>query len=100
MKGLTQQLRVTLGDDDGEFDVWTWPIDYDVQAFTYKRHPEWPTREENPVGFLLFLSWAAGRRAGLIEMSEKYETYKARVRNVEDLGQEDVNPTEPAPGAG
>ena len=76
--------------------MWTWPIDYDVQAFTAKRHPEWPTTPGEPGRAISSSSaWAAARRSGLIERSEKYEDFKGRVRNVEDLGQEDVDPTVP-----
>jgi hypothetical protein len=98
LKTLRQHLRVTR---DGEStDVWTRPIDMDVLAFTYRRHPEWPDREANPVGYLLFLSWAALRREGAIPMDLKYEAFKAEVEDIEELEPEPVGPTEPAPGAG
>jgi hypothetical protein len=98
LKSLRQHLRVTRGGDT--FDVWTWPIDHDVQAFTWRRHPDWPSREDNPVGFLLFLAWAAARRAGDIPPDLKYETFKGEVEDIEELEAPAVDPTEPVPGAG
>lgn len=98
LKTLRQHLRVTRAGET--LDVWTRPIDLDVLAFTWKRHPDWPSREENPVGFLLFLSWAALRREGTIAMDVKYETYKTEVEDIEELEPEPVGPTLPAAGAG
>jgi len=98
LKTLRQHLRVTR--EGQTLDAWTRPIDLDVLAFTWKKHPDWPTREENPVGFLLFLSWAALRRAGDIPMDLKYETYKTEVEDIEELEPEQVVPTGPAAGAG
>ena len=98
LRTLRQHLRVTRGGETT--DVWTRPIDLDVLAFTWKRHPDWPSREDNPVGFLLFLSWAALRRDGGIPMDLKYEQYKTEVEDIEELEPEQVDPTGPAPGAG
>jgi hypothetical protein len=98
LKTVRQHLRLTR--DGQHLDVWTRPIDQDVLAFTYKRHPEWPSREDNPVGFLLFLSWAALRREGAIPMDLKYEVYKTEVEDIEELEPQEVGPTQPAAGAG
>ena len=97
--GVRQRLHIER-DDEPSFDVTVWAIDHDVLAFTYKRHADWPTREENPVGFLLLLAWVAARRAGEIPGDLKYETFKATVVDVLELEVEPVNPTRPAPGAG
>ena len=97
LKGIRQHLRVTLPDET--FDVWTKPFDYDLYGFTAKRH-EWPDADENPVGYLLFLAWSAARRGGLITVDQKFEAFKALVDNLEELEPEEVDPTDPAPGAG
>ena len=99
-KGVRQRLHLDRGDLDESFDVTVWAIDHDVLSFTYKRHPEWPTREDNPVGFLLLLGWIAGRRTGAIPMDLKYEAFKATAVDVWELDPEPVDPTPPAPGAG
>ena len=98
LKSLRQHLQVTR--DGATYDVWTRPIDLDVVGFTYKRHPDWPSREDNPVGYLLLLAWVASRRIGAIPMDLKYETFKVECDDVEELEPEQVDPTAPAPGAG
>lgn len=101
--GVRQRLHVELSDDelnDASFDVTVWAIDHDVVSFTFKRHPDWPGREDNPVGFLMLLGWVAGRRAGEIPMPLKYEEFKGRCVDVWELEEEPVDPTPPAPGAG
>lgn len=99
MKGLRQHLQVTM--DGATFEVWTRPVDYDLYGLTAKRH-SWPTAQENPVGYLLFLAWSAARRdgAGAIEKSLTYEKFKERVEDLAELESEDVDPTLPAAGAG
>jgi len=86
---------------EGEpFEVWTAVPDYRVQAFTWKRHPEWPTREEDPVGNIAFMAWAAARRSGEIAMDVKFEAFVEATADVQELEPEKVVPTGPAPGAG
>jgi hypothetical protein len=98
MTGLRQHLRVTL-EGVGPFDVWTKPFDYDLYGLTAKKH-SWPDAQDNPVGYLLFLAWSAARRAGAIEATLSYEKFKEAVEDLEELEQEQVVPTVPAPGAG
>lgn len=98
LKGVRQHIRVTLPDDE-QLDVWTKPFDYDLYGITAKRH-DWPDASDNPVGYLLFLSWSAARRTAAIPAELGYESFKERVENLEELEAEDVGPTPPAPGAG
>jgi hypothetical protein len=98
MTGIRQHLKVTL-EGSGPFEVWTKPFDYDLYGLTAKKHA-WPDAQENPVGYLLFLSWSAARRTGQIETSLSYERYKEAVEDLEELEDEPVDPTAPAPGAG
>ena len=97
LQGIRQHLRVSLPDET--FNVWTKPFDYDLFAFTAKRH-EWPDADENPVGYLLFLAWSAARRTGRIDAGERYEAFKERVEDLEELEPDPVDPTPPDPGAG
>jgi hypothetical protein len=97
MSGVRQHLRVTTS--EGKFDVWTKPFDYDLHGLTAKKHG-WPGPPDNPVGYLLFLAWSAGRRAGEIEPTLPFEKFKELVDDIEELEPEVVDPTEPAPGAG
>jgi hypothetical protein len=98
MSSLRRQLRVTMP-DGVVFDVFTKPFDFDLEASTAKKHG-WPTRDENPVGALIFLAWAAARRAGEIPATERYETFREAVEDVEGIADEDVDPTPPVAGAG
>jgi hypothetical protein len=93
-----QHLRVYF-EDGTSLDVHTNPFDHDMYALTAKKH-DWPTQKENPVGYLLFLSWHAARRTEAIERSESYEAFRARAEDIEVFDAEQVDPTEPAPGAG
>jgi hypothetical protein len=52
------------------------------------------------VGYLLFLAWSAARRAGAIDPTLTYEKFKERAEDLAELGDEPVDPTPPAPGAG
>lgn len=99
LKTVRQHLRVPMHEGDA-VEVWTSPAEYRVQALTWKRHPDWPTREEDPVTFLMFMAWAAARRAGAIEMSLTFEAFLAAAADVQELEAEQVDPTQPAPGAG
>lgn len=92
-----EHFRVTTA--DRTWDVWTRPFDYSLQARTAKQH-DWLTREEDPFGYLLFLTWAASRHSGEIDMGMKFEAYRELVDDIAKLEPEDVVPTEPAPGAG
>ena len=97
MKGIRQHLRVTgVG---APFEVWTKPFDYDLQGLTAKKKG-WPDAQENPVGYLLFLAWSAARRTGQIDQTLSYETFKEQVEDLEELEPEEVDPTQPAAGAG
>jgi hypothetical protein len=96
---VRQHLRVPMHDGTS-IEAWTSPAEYRVQALTWKRHPEWPTREEDPVTFLMFMAWAAARRAGDIAMDLKFEAFVAAAADVQELAGEAVDPTGPAPGAG
>jgi hypothetical protein len=71
-----------------------------LQAQTWKRHTEWPTRDEDPVTVLMFMAWAAARRSGLIEATLKFEAFVDDALDLQQLGTERVDPTRPAPGAG
>jgi hypothetical protein len=92
-----EHFRVTTPDD--AWEVWTRPFDYSLQARTAKQH-SWLTREEDPFGYLLFITWAASRHSGDIEMTVKFEAYRELVDDIEKLEPEKVGPTEPDPGAG
>jgi hypothetical protein len=97
MKGVRQHLRVTgIGDP---IEVWTKPFDYDLYGLTAKKHG-WPTVQENPVGYLLFLAWSAARRGGQIEATLTFEKFKEAVEDLAELEDEPVDPTQPAAGAG
>ena len=95
LKGIRQHLRITL--PDREFEVWTKPFDYDLHGIQAKKH-DWSGPDENPVGYLLFLSWSAARRSGEIDATLGYESYKALVENLEELEEPPVDPTQPAAG--
>jgi hypothetical protein len=97
LKGVRQNLRVTL--PDKTIDVATKPFDYDLYGLTAKKHG-WPEASENPVGYLLFLSWSAARRTGQIGTDVPFERFKELVDDLEELEPETVDPTVPAPGAG
>jgi hypothetical protein len=97
MTGIRQHLRITL--DGADTEVWTKPYDYDLYGLTAKKHG-WATAQENPVGYLLFLAWSAARRAGAIEATLPYERFKEQVDDLAELGDDPVDPTPPAPGAG
>ena len=99
LKTVRQHLRIPMHTGD-TLEVWTSPIDYRVQAMTWKRHPEWPTREEDPVTFLMFMAWAAARRTQAIPLDQKFEAFLADAADIEELEGEQVDPTQPAAGAG
>lgn len=99
LKTVRQHLRVPMRDGT-TLDVWTSPVEYRLQAMTWKRHPDWPTREEDPVTFLMFMAWAAARRSGEIEMGVKFEAFVEGADDVQELEPEPVDPTQPAAGAG
>lgn len=99
LKTVRQHLRVPMREGDA-VEVWTSPAEYRVQALTWKRHPEWPTREEDPVTFLMFMAWAAARRSHAIPIDLKFEAFLDAAEDVQELEPEAVDPTQPAAGAG
>jgi hypothetical protein len=92
-----EHYRVVMA--DRSYEVWTRPFDYSNQVRTSLRH-DWPKREDDPFGYLLFLTWSASRHANEIPMDMKYEAYAELVDDIEQLAPEGVGPTKPAPGAG
>lgn len=96
---VRQHLRVPMSDGT-EVEVWTAPVDYRVQASTWKRHPEWPTREDDPVSTLMFMAWAAARRTGAIPADMRFEAFMGAATDLQELEGERVDPTQPAAGGG
>jgi len=95
----TSRERYRVTTSERTWDVWTRPFDYSLQARTAKQH-DWLSREDDPFGYLLFITWAASRHSGDIDMSLKFEVYRESVDDIAKLDDEEVGPTEPAPGAG
>lgn len=96
---VRQHLRLTPFDGE-PLEVHTAIPDYRVQAMTWKRHPDWPDRAEDPVTFLTFMVWAAARRTGAIALDVKWETFLEGAADVAELDPEPVDPTRPVPGTG
>lgn len=91
-----QQLGVTLA-DGSSWTVWTAPLDDDLRAATARKH-SWPSPQDNPVGYLAFLAWSAGRRHGLHTLT--WESFLNDVTELEVVEEETVPPTPPEAGDG
>lgn len=89
----TLTIRVWM-DGREPFDVETRWIDsrnYERTAFKHK----WPPFQEAPFTWLGFLAWSAARRTGDLENTVSWETFEITVLNVENIGENEVTPTEP-----
>jgi hypothetical protein len=94
---VRERLRVTF--PDRVIEVRTRPFDYDLYARTTVKHG-WPDRSENPMGYLLFIAWSAARHDGAIDPTMTYETFRDEADDLEQLGTDEPDPTQPAPTAG
>ncbi|MGY4645886.1 hypothetical protein [Cellulomonas sp. URHB0016] len=97
LRTIRQHLHVTM--PAGVVDVHTRPDDYHQFAALRQRHG-WPTAEEDPVGFLMFLTWHAARRDPETDTGLTLEKFRSEALDVAELEPEPITPTPPAPGAG
>lgn len=97
LRTVRQHLRFHL---DGTWhDVHTRPVHYDLFARTRARH-SWPDAQDNPVGFLVFVAWAAARDESKIPADLGFEKFRDTIGDIAELPGEPLDPTPPDPGAG
>lgn len=90
-----QHIAVTMIDGTS-WDVWTAPIDDDLRANAARKHG-WADPKGNPVGYLAFLAWSAGKRAQLHTLT--WEAFLPALESLDLLEAGTVPPT-PTPVGG
>jgi hypothetical protein len=94
-----QLLRVWLDGMDDPVDLITRPVDHQLFASTRARHG-WPSTADDPMGYLMFLAWAAARRTGSIPTDLTWEKFTPAVVDIAELPLDPLGPTLPGPGPG
>lgn len=97
LRSIRQHLQVTMASQ--VVDVHTRPDDYHQFAALRQRHG-WPSAEDDPVGFLVFLAWNASRHDPATDTGLTLEKFRAEALDVAELEPVEVTPTQPAPTAG
>lgn len=85
------------GDPDGKtLDLQTNNVDMVLWDRTRAKH-KWPGLQEAPFLWMTFISWSAARRTGLIPPDYTYETWEAKVLDIDVDEDEEANEVEAHP---
>lgn len=96
--------RVLVDNPDGEdkrLEVQTTNADMVLWDRTRVKH-RWPKLEDAPFLWMTFVSWAGARRSGLIPPEMTYETWEAKVLDIDvdsDTEESEVEAFPPGVGA-